>query len=108
MKHIHKKFNLQGAGGWSSVFGGGSKKAEIKPAVLNPPNLGNFQTAGSNAIAESIDLLCDGPIEGLVSQDGKKLNSNTGQIDMSQLPSGTYVIKVSSDDTSKVFKVIKR
>ena len=76
MKHIHKKFNLQGAGGWSSVFGGGSKKAEIKPAVLNPPNLGNFQTAGSNAIAESIDLLCDGPIEGLVSQDGKKLNSN--------------------------------
>jgi hypothetical protein len=38
----------------------------------------------------------------------KKLNSNTGQIDMSQLPSGTYVIKVSSDDTSKVFKVIKR
>jgi hypothetical protein len=38
----------------------------------------------------------------------KKLNSNSGQIDMSQLPSGTYVIKVSSDDVSKVIKVIKR
>jgi hypothetical protein len=38
----------------------------------------------------------------------KKLNSTNGQIDMSQLPSGTYVIKVSTEEASKVIKVIKR
>ena len=38
----------------------------------------------------------------------KKLNATTGQIDMSQLPSGTYVIKVTSEEVSKIIKVIKR
>jgi hypothetical protein len=38
----------------------------------------------------------------------KKVNSTNGQVDMSLLTSGTYIIKVSSEDAVKVIKVVKR
>ena len=37
-----------------------------------------------------------------------KFNSNTPQVDMSNLPNGTYMVKVTSDNQSKTIKVIKQ
>jgi len=37
----------------------------------------------------------------------KTMNENQGQIDMSQLSTGTYLVKVTSDDQVKTIKVIK-
>ena len=37
----------------------------------------------------------------------KTMNENQGQIDMSQLSSGTYLVKVTSEDQVKTIKVIK-
>ncbi len=37
----------------------------------------------------------------------KKLNANTAQLDMSQLPHGTYLVKVNVDGAIKTIKVIK-
>lgn len=68
MKHLLKKLNLVGAGG------GG--KPTVKPAELNPPQLGIHQMAGSFAHAEVLDLISDGPIKGLVDQDGNLVNSD--------------------------------
>ena len=36
------------------------------------------------------------------------VNSTTAQIDMSSLPSGSYIVKVSSDNETKTMKVIKQ
>jgi hypothetical protein len=69
MKHLLKKLNLAGAGG-----GGG--KPTVKPAELNPPQLGIHQMAGSFANAEILDLISDGPIEGFVDKDGNLVNND--------------------------------
>ncbi|MDI1316963.1 T9SS type A sorting domain-containing protein [Flavobacterium sp.] len=37
-----------------------------------------------------------------------KLNANSGQIDMSSLPKGTYMVKVTSNNQVKTIKVIKQ
>jgi predicted phage tail protein len=71
MKHLLKKLNLAGAGG------GG--KPTVKPAELNPPQLGVHQMAGSFAHAEILDLISDGPIEGLVNKDGVSCNNDIFQ-----------------------------
>lgn len=71
MKHLLKKLNLAGAGG------GG--KPTVKPAELNPPQLGIHQMAGSFAHAEIVDLISDGPIEGLVNKDGISCNDDIFQ-----------------------------
>ena len=64
MKHLLKKINSRGAG---------SKKPKVTPAVLNPPKIGDFQFGASFSIAENIDLISDGPIEGLVDPEGNLL-----------------------------------
>ena len=38
----------------------------------------------------------------------KTINATEGQIDMSNLPSGTYLVKVKSDELEKTIKVIKK
>jgi hypothetical protein len=65
MRHINKKTTVQGA-----IFGG---KPKPKPAVLNPPKIGGFKQISSYSVAEIIDLISDGPIDGLVDQNGKLL-----------------------------------
>lgn len=67
MKHINKKFLIQGAG---------KSKPKPKPAILKPPKLGGFKPVASYGVAEIIDLISDGPIEGLVDQNGSKVKQN--------------------------------
>ena len=70
MKHLNKKKLIRGAG---------KDKPKAQPAILNPPKLGGFRSVSSFSVAEIIDLISDGPIEGLVDQNGKLLNSNIFQ-----------------------------
>jgi hypothetical protein len=67
MKHLNKKFLIRGAGK-------GAPKP--KPAILNPPKLGGFKTVASYSVAEIIDLISDGPIEGLVDQNNQTLSKD--------------------------------
>jgi len=64
MKHLIKKNFLQG---------GGKKKPHMSPPTLRPPQLGAFQILNSYSVGEVIDLISDGPIEGLVNQYGQIL-----------------------------------
>lgn len=67
MKHLNKKHLFKGAG---------KSKPKPKPAVLNPPKIGAFKVASSYSVAEIIDLISDGPIDGLVDQNGKTLKND--------------------------------
>ena len=73
MKHLEKKINLRGG-----LFG---SKPKVKPATLRPPAIGDFQFASSFSYVENLDLISDGPIEGLVNKKGSLLdqkNSSQG------------------------------
>jgi hypothetical protein len=70
MKHLLKKKNFQGAGWFSKP-----KIPDPKPSILRPPNLGKYKTLQSYSVAEIIDLISDGPIEGLVNQNGQLLTN---------------------------------
>jgi hypothetical protein len=61
MKHLLKKL---------SMMGGGGKKPKPQPATLKPPQIGDLSMAASYSYAEMLDLISDGPIEGLVNQNG--------------------------------------
>jgi hypothetical protein len=65
MKHLHKKQSIRGAG---------KSKPKPQAAVLQPPKLGGFKAVASFSVAEIIDLISDGPIEGLVDQNGQLLS----------------------------------
>jgi hypothetical protein len=67
MNHLSRKKKLYGAG---------SKKPEVKPAVLVPPKIGDFQFGASFSYVETLDLISDGPIEGLVDSKGALLRTN--------------------------------
>ena len=67
MKHVNKKLLVRGAGK-------GAPKP--KPAILNPPKLGGFKSVASYSVAEIIDLISDGPIDGLVDQNGALLEDS--------------------------------
>lgn len=68
MKHIKKQNLIRGAGG--------GKAPKAKPAILQPPKIGAFETVSSFSVAEIIDLISDGPIAGLVDQNGSILTNN--------------------------------
>lgn len=74
MNHYLRKnlTNIQGAGGKGGGGGGGGPP----PAELKPPQLGKLQTLQSYSYAEIIDLVSDGPIEGLVNQNGQYIQGN--------------------------------
>ena len=65
MKHLLKKLSIAGAG---------SKGGKPKPPILMPPVMGELQYGASHSYAETIDLLSDGPIEGIVNAHGELLN----------------------------------
>ncbi len=67
MNHLSRKNKLHGAG---------SKQPDVKPAVLNPPKIGDFQFGSSFSFLETLDLISDGPIEGLVDTQGSLLPKN--------------------------------
>ena len=69
MNHLFKKLSFGGAGG--------GKKPQAKPATLKPPIVGSFQLAASYDYLESVELLSDGPIEGLVNQNGLTLSDRS-------------------------------
>ena len=78
MKHLLKKnkLTIRGAGGG----GGGGAPAppgpvavQMYPAVLAPPLMGQTSYISSFSYAEIVDLISDGPIEGLINQDNKKV-----------------------------------
>jgi len=64
MKHLLKKLSIAG--------GGGSKKP--KPPIYKPPVMGELQYGASFSYAETLDLISDGPIEGLVNANGKTVD----------------------------------
>jgi hypothetical protein len=66
MNHLSRKKKLYGAG----------KKPKVKPAVLLPPKIGDFQFGASFSYVETLDLISDGPIEGLVDSKGSLLRAN--------------------------------
>lgn len=110
MNHLLKKIKSRG----------GSKKPKVTPAVLNPPKIGDFQFGASFSIAETIDLISDGPIEGLVDPEGNKLPPNhlsrgvylnetavsvaNEDFDSSIPIEDSVNIKVSRNDFSEVFE----
>jgi len=62
MKHILKKLSIAGAGG---------KGGKPKPPIYKPPVMGELQYGASHSYAETLDLLSDGPIEGIVNSHGE-------------------------------------
>lgn len=64
MKHLLKKLSIAG--------GGGSKKP--KPPIYKPPVMGELQYGASYSYAETLDLISDGPIEGIVNSNGETVD----------------------------------
>jgi len=89
MKHLIKKNIFQG-GGWFS------KPPKPKPAILKPPKLGNFEILNSFSVAEIVDLISDGPIEGLVNQNGQTLGLGKSVLQ------GVYLDNTPVELTSKL------
>lgn len=63
MSHILKKLQVAGA----------KKKKKPQPPVYLPPVMGELQYGASHSYAETIDLISDGPIAGLVGPEGDLL-----------------------------------
>lgn len=62
------------------MFGGGGGSAAPPPptitqypSVLAPPQIGGVNTISSFSYVEIIDLISDGPIEGLINKNGRKI-----------------------------------
>jgi len=65
MNHYLLKQQIAGAGRKSPT------PPAPPPAELQPPQLGKLQALASYSYAETIDLVSDGPIEGVVNQNGQ-------------------------------------
>jgi hypothetical protein len=68
MKHLINKNLFQG---------GGKDKPKPQPPLLKPPKLGAYKMLNSYSVAEVIDLISDGPIEGIVNQNGYRLGEGS-------------------------------
>ena len=90
MRHLLKKLRFAGAGKRSRRRAAASMPqrpttiiqrhtrvvyAKPKPAVFKPPNIGQMTYGASYSFAETVDLISDGPIGGLVNADGVIANS---------------------------------
>lgn len=72
MNHFLKK-NFSTVGG----AGGGGDKADPPPAPrLNPPKLGGLSALTSYSYSESVDALSEGPIGGIVNQNGQYVDGH--------------------------------
>jgi hypothetical protein len=78
MKHLNKKFTYAGS------KKGGGKPPPPKPPVLTPPRVGSYKLGASYQFSEAVDLICQGPIDGLCNRFGSRL-------DNSQLLQGIYL-----------------
>jgi hypothetical protein len=87
MKHYNFKTEIAGAA---------KKGKKPKPATLKPPKLGDYKSASSYQYAEILDLISDGPIEGLVNKDGYTLPYNA-------LLQGVYLNNVPVEETNQFF-----
>lgn len=72
MNHFLKK-NFSNVGG---AGGKGGKSDAPPPPTLNPPKLGALSALTSYSYSESVDALSEGPIEGLVNQNGQYIDGN--------------------------------
>ena len=87
MKHFIKKRIFAGAGG--------KEKPKPQATILRPPDLGNFSLASSYSIVEILDLISDGPIDGLVNQNGQNVTE-------SSLLQGVYLDNTPVEVTTNV------
>ena len=103
MKHFELKNFLGGAGG--------KKPKPPKPPVLQPPYLGEYKNVSSYSYSEVIDLLSDGPIEGLTNKDGYLLKPesylqgvylNDVPVEVSSNSFVTSSNQSTNDDTNQV------
>tara|TARA_R110000824_G_scaffold13784_2_gene59416 strand:- start:1455 stop:6290 length:4836 start_codon:yes stop_codon:yes gene_type:complete len=62
MSHILKKMQ---------IAGGGKRRNEPKPPIYKPPVMGELQYGASYSYSEILDLISDGPIEGLCNRFGR-------------------------------------
>ena len=71
---LKKKLTIQGSGG-GGKGGQSAPPPDVTqyPAVLAPPQFSNLNTINSFSYAEIIDLISDGPIDGLINKNGKKV-----------------------------------
>jgi hypothetical protein len=90
MKHLIKKNLFQG---------GGKSKPKPTPALLKPPELGNYEILNSYSVVEIVDLISDGPIEGLVNQNGQTLGKQASILQ------GVYLDNTPIQQTSVYFPV---
>ena len=86
MNHLLKKITFAGGKG---------SKPKPQPATLTPPKVGDISLASSYTYAETLDLISDGPIGGLVNKNGLILTDK-------DILQGIYldntVVAVSNDD----------
>jgi hypothetical protein len=79
MKNLFLKKNITIEGGGGMFKGGGGAQQSPPPnisqypGVLTPPIFNNLNSINSFSYAEVIDLISDGPIEGLVNKNNKKV-----------------------------------
>lgn len=78
------------------------------PPRLDPPVYGKYKSYPSYSSAEIVDLICDGPIEGLVNQQGEKvINDNILQaIYLDDTPISSVNNDGSSTATANPFRDI--
>jgi hypothetical protein len=79
MKHVLNKTKLAGAGknipgSEDTAGGGGGGGGGGSGPVLRPPKLGQMSYGASYSFLETLDLISDGPIKGLVNQRGEVVN----------------------------------
>lgn len=56
------------------IAGGGKRRSEPKPPIYKPPVMGELQYGASYSYSEILDLVSDGPIEGICNKYGKTMN----------------------------------
>jgi hypothetical protein len=99
MKHLLQK----------TIFQGGIKKKKAKPApppTLKPAKLGAYKVLSSYSVADIIDLISDGPIEGLVNQYGQKLTNEAGLLQgvyLNNTPIATSTLNPTIDFKERMF-----
>jgi hypothetical protein len=74
MNHFSKKY-IKGIVGAGKKGGGGSPPLPPPPPTLKAPKLGDLQALSSYDYAESIDLVSDGEIDGLVGVNGEYIDN---------------------------------
>lgn len=90
MKHLINKNLFQG---------GGKSKPSPQAPILKSPKLGAYKLLNSYSVAEIVDLISDGPIEGLVNQNNQILNNENSILQ------GVYLDNTPIQKTSNILSV---